>query len=71
MKQDTHPTYHRVLATCVCGNEFVTGSVLPEIKLDICNACHPFFAGTQKMMDSEGRVEKFKKRYERVTKTKK
>ncbi len=63
MREAIHPEYHKVQATCVCGNVIETGSVLPEIKLDICSACHPFFTGTQKVMDSEGRVEKFKKRF--------
>ena len=49
--------------SCVCGNSFVTGSTLPEIKLDICNVCHPFYTGKQKLVDVEGRVERFQKRY--------
>jgi len=63
MRQGIHPKYNKIVATCVCGNAFDTGSVLAEIKLDICNACHPFFTGTQKILDTEGRVEKFRKRY--------
>ena len=49
---------------CVCGNEIETGSVMDDITVEICNNCHPFFTGTQKIMDTEGRVERFKKRYE-------
>lgn len=63
MRQGIHPQYNKIIASCVCGNEFETGSVLEEIRLDICNACHPFFTGTQKILDTEGRVEKFRKRY--------
>lgn len=65
MRQGIHPEYHPVEATCVCGNTVVTGSVLPEIKLDICSACHPFFTGQQKIVDTEGRVERFKKRFDK------
>ena len=67
MKKDIHPKYNRFLASCVCGNQFMTGSVLSEIKLDICSGCHPFFTGTQKILDAEGRVEKFNKRYANVS----
>ena len=64
MKADTHPTYYSdAQVTCVCGNTFTTGSVLKEIKTDICSACHPFYTGKQKLVDTEGRVEKFKKKY--------
>ena len=70
MKQDIHPKYNRFAATCVCGNQILTGSVLPEIKLDICSGCHPFFTGTQKILDAEGRVEKFNKRYANVKSSK-
>lgn len=62
-KKDTHPAYHKVKATCVCGNTIDTGSTLAEIRLDVCSGCHPFYTGTQRLMDVEGRVEKFKKRY--------
>jgi large subunit ribosomal protein L31 len=64
MKSDIHPTYNQVQATCVCGNVILTGSTRAVIKMDICSACHPFFTGTQKIVDTEGRVEKFKKRYQ-------
>jgi large subunit ribosomal protein L31 len=63
MKQDLHPKYYKVKATCVCGNVVETGSTLPEIRLDICPKCHPLFTGTQKIVDTEGRVQKFEKRY--------
>lgn len=67
MRKNTHPKYHKVKATCVCGNSIDTGSTMSDIRLDVCSACHPFFTGTQKIMDTEGRVEKFKKRYANVS----
>ena len=64
MKPEIHPKYNKeAKVTCVCGNTFTTGSTLNEINTDICSACHPFFSGKQKVMDMEGRVEKFKKKY--------
>ena len=64
MKADIHPKYYtNSRVTCVCGNTFVTGSTLKEIKIDICSACHPFYTGKQKLVDTEGRVEKFRKKY--------
>ena len=49
--------------TCVCGNTFVTGSTKPELRVEICSKCHPFFTGKQKLVDAGGRVDRFKKRY--------
>jgi len=66
MKQDIHPEYHGIKATCACGNEVDLGSVMPEMKVEICSACHPFFTGKQKLLDSAGRVEKFLKKYGRT-----
>jgi large subunit ribosomal protein L31 len=64
MKAEIHPTYYtEAKVSCVCGNTFSTGSVMKEINVDICSACHPFFSGKQKLVDTEGRVEKFKKKY--------
>ena len=64
MKAEIHPTYYTdAQVTCVCGNTFPTGSTLKEIKTDICSECHPFYTGKQKLADTEGRVEKFKKKY--------
>ena len=63
MKEKIHPNYMVTKVTCGCGNSFVTCSTLPEMKVDICNACHPFFTGTQKIVDTAGRVEKFVKKY--------
>lgn len=63
MKPGIHPEYNRVEATCVCGNVILTGSTSKTLRMEICSACHPFYTGTQKIVDTEGRVEKFKKRY--------
>ncbi|HEX9638173.1 MAG TPA: 50S ribosomal protein L31 [Acidobacteriota bacterium] len=64
MKKDIHPAYHQVAVTCACGATWLTGSTKKELKLEICNACHPFFTGKQKLVDSAGRVERFTRRYE-------
>lgn len=69
MKSGIHPEYHQLHATCVCGNTIATGSTSREIKMEICSACHPFYTGTQKIIDTEGRVEKFKKRYTQAEST--
>lgn len=63
MKAEGHPNYHEVTVTCACGNTFKTGSAVhgDTIKVDICNKCHPFFSGKQKIVDVSGRVDKFKK----------
>ena len=68
MKENTHPEYKKTTIKCVCGNEIETGSVEENITVEICNACHPFYTGNQKILDSEGRVERFKKRYEQKNK---
>ncbi len=68
MKNEIHPTYYaEAVVTCVCGNTFKTGSTRKELRVDICSACHPFYTGKQKNMDTEGRVEKFRKKYANVT----
>ena len=67
MKKEIHPKYEKVTVTCSCGNSFETRSTMKEVKLDICSACHPFFTGTQKILDAAGRVEKFNKKYKRKT----
>ena len=66
MKENVHPNYHTVKVVCACGNTFTTGSVCngDTIKIDICNKCHPFFTGKQKIVDTSGRVDRFKKRIE-------
>jgi len=63
MKADIHPEYVEAKVSCACGETFTTRSTKPEIKVEICSQCHPFYTGKQKMLDTEGRVEKFIKRY--------
>lgn len=65
MKPDIHPNYHEVTVVCACGAAFKTGTTkkVDTMKVDICNKCHPFFTGKQKLVDTGGRVDKFKKRY--------
>ena len=64
MKADIHPKYETVTATCSCGNQIVTRSTLCEdLHIDVCSQCHPFFTGKQKIVDSGGRVDRFKKRF--------
>ena len=63
MKQGIHPDYHAVQVTCSCGNTFVTRSTVPEIRVELCNECHPFYTGKQKILDTGGRVARFEKRY--------
>ena len=65
MKADIHPKYQDVKVTCSCGNTFTTRSTLgeEELHLDVCSACHPFYTGQQKIMDTAGRVEKFRRKY--------
>ncbi|AQW80522.1 50S ribosomal protein L31 [Campylobacter pinnipediorum] len=63
MKKEIHPEYVESTVTCACGNTFKTTSNKSEIRVDICSECHPFFTGSEKIVDSAGRVEKFKKKY--------
>ena len=63
MKKGIHPDYQEATVNCVCGNSFKTRSTLKEINVEICSACHPFFTGQQKLVDSAGRVERFMKKY--------
>ncbi len=63
MKKDIHPTYYpKAKATCACGSTYMVSSTMPEIHVEICSACHPFYTGNEKIIDTAGRVEKFKKR---------
>ena len=62
MKKDIHPQYFDCTVTCSCGNTFKTRSTKKELKVEICSNCHPFYTGKQKLVDSGGRVERFKKR---------
>ena len=63
MKEGIHPKYHRTTVRCACGNTFETGSTKENIRVEICSNCHPFFTGKQKLVDTGGRVERFKKRF--------
>jgi large subunit ribosomal protein L31 len=63
MKKGIHPEYVECRVTCACGNTFLTRSTKKEIRVEICSQCHPFFTGKQKLVDSAGRVEKFRKKY--------
>ena len=63
MKPGIHPEYYDATITCVCGNKFTTRSTKKDFHVEICNACHPFFTGKQKLIDTAGRIDKFNKRY--------
>ena len=64
MKKDIHPKYYQAKVKCNCGAEFIAGSTKPEIHVDVCSKCHPYYTGSQKLLlESGGRVEKFKKKY--------
>ncbi len=63
MKEKIHPEYKEAKVVCACGETFVTRSTKPVIKVDICSKCHPFYTGKQKIVDTEGRVEKFMRKY--------
>ena len=64
MQADIHPAYGEVKVTCSCGNEFMTRSTLGEaLTVEVCSSCHPFYTGKQKIVDSGGRVDKFRKKY--------
>ncbi len=63
MKDGIHPEYKKSVVTCVCGNTFTTRSTAGDIKLEICSNCHPFYTGSQRLMDTTGRVERFNKKY--------
>jgi len=63
VKSGIHPEYNKIVAKCACGGEYELGSVNKEIHVEICSSCHPFFTGKQKLVDTAGRIEKFKKKY--------
>ncbi len=67
MKTDIHPAYVDCTVTCSCGNTFETRSTKPVMSVELCNACHPFFTGKQKLVDTGGRVERFQRRYAQKT----
>jgi large subunit ribosomal protein L31 len=66
MKPKIHPKYEKAIVTCACGNTFETRTTTGDIKIEICSACHPFFTGKQKLVDSAGRIEKFNRKYNRL-----
>jgi len=63
MKDGIHPRYEKAIVNCACGASFETRSTAPEIRVEICSACHPFFTGKQKLVDTAGRVERFRRKY--------
>jgi large subunit ribosomal protein L31 len=64
MKPDIHPAYKEITVTCSCGNSFKTGSTLGhDLQVEVCSSCHPFYTGKQKIVDTAGRVDKFRKKY--------
>lgn len=68
MKKDIHPAYHQVTVTCACGNTFIANTTAGKLSVEICNECHPFYTGKQKLLDTAGRVEKFMRKYGREKK---
>jgi len=68
VKTDIHPDYMETKVNCSCGETFTTRSTLPEIKVEICSVCHPFYTGKQRLVDVGGRVERFNKKYGRASK---
>ncbi len=65
MKSDIHPSYEETKITCACGNSIPTRSTKTNIRVEICSSCHPFFTGDKKLLDTAGRIERFKKRYDK------
>jgi large subunit ribosomal protein L31 len=63
MKAEIHPEYNLVSVSCACGNKFQTRSTRKEISVDVCAACHPFYTGKQRLMDTQGRIERFRRKY--------
>ncbi len=63
MKAGIHPTYTQATVTCACGNTFTVGSTRPTLKVDVCSKCHPFYTGQQRILDTAGRVERFRRRF--------
>ncbi|MFC1802085.1 50S ribosomal protein L31 [Patescibacteria group bacterium] len=64
MKKDIHPKYNSIKAKCACGSEFAIGSTNDKVEVEICSKCHPFYSGEERIIDTAGRVDKFKKRME-------
>jgi large subunit ribosomal protein L31 len=70
MKTDIHPSYFQTTIKCACGSEIAVGSTKQDIRVEICSKCHPFFTGKQKLIDTAGRIERFRKKYEKFQKDK-
>ncbi len=68
MKDGIHPTYDVTAVTCACGNSFQTRSTSKAMSVDVCSACHPFYTGKQRLMDTQGRVDRFRRKYANVPK---
>ncbi len=68
MKNNIHPKFKQTMVRCACGTEFVTGSTKDTIRVEICSKCHPFFTGKQKLVDTAGRVERFRRKYAHLEK---
>ena len=68
MKNDIHPKYEQTTITCACGNTITVGSTKQDISVEICSQCHPFFTGKQKLIDTAGRIERFRKKYAKFQK---
>ena len=63
MKKEIHPEYYASTVTCSCGNTFVTGATKPTLRVEICSKCHPFYSGQQRVVDTEGRIERLRRRF--------
>lgn len=70
MKKGIHPDYYQTTVKCACGNVVETGSTKKDIRVEICSKCHPFFTGKQKLVDTAGRIERFRKKYEKFNSAK-
>jgi len=70
MKNDIHPAYETTTIKCACGNTIEAGSTKKDIRVEICSSCHPFFTGKQKLIDTAGRIDRFRKKYEKFEKEK-
>ena len=63
MKEEIHPYFYNSTVTCSCGNVFQTGGTRPTVRVEVCNKCHPFYTGEQRVVDTQGRIERMKRRY--------
>ena len=69
MKKKIHPNYQKCMVTCACGNTFENHSTMPKIHVEICSQCHPFYTGKKKLVDSAGRIERFRRKYSKIKKS--